>query len=980
MASASSTSFERSLDRFRDYLSKDQKQQFNAANFQDLDAAIQEIQAKLGRDKRLCNFRRMEKFLDAMKHVEQLVTIFLNVHEVVAFVWGPIKLALMAATTWANSIKQLIDAYEEIGEALSNLAFFHTLIKSKGAEHLRQAVEDYFSDILSFHRCVLDVFSRPNWQTFFKTAWGSFRRQVERIIKALKLRQEKLSHERLQAHAIHEGVRDFREHADGRFDKLEADLDSIRSTLASECLRNQTSAENQDMKDFLEDKLDVSSFGSRNRLDSLELSSPSAGDWIFQHPTFQSWESATPSQGSVLFLNGSPGSGKTTLATKVIRHLKSNPSYGSTVYFFFRYDDEHRKSAKPMLRALISQLIQQDETIMRYLYEKCANMSHNLELSSLATLKDLTLDCLTSQTSISVILDGLDECSENEPGTIITWFLETVLPSAASQGCHLKLLICGQRDGRLDELLSTQPQIRLDTVEFHQRDIEEYSRSRAAEIYDRFFQTPEQGEELAAKVAKTSQGMFLYTKVVMSNFLSMDSADEFEEEMEDETFPEDLDKAYERIVQRILINSKPSRQKTVKKILGWLICSKRPLRWREIQSSFCIDAERGTCNTKRRRVDSCKKICSSLVDTTICDLFGSIESEEIVHMVHETAGKYLVQRGVINLLQEHANMALFCCRYLSSPPFLQDLETTDVQNALRSGYFGLLDYATAHYSDHIQEVQKHASGLPADVVASVMRLLTVYSDNPSNESVFEMEASGQTVTNTLLAGNIDVLIQVRLVVIRAATESQHHDLSKENAYLNLSGPLRFKCPRVSCSKFTTGFRNQTTRDLHLENHERPYRCTYTDCFGHDVGYESLERLEAHCEVFHRDTVNLSTFPSTKDGKPKDIAEACKRGNLELVKEFHLAGAKLDKSTTKSHVTPLYLATQGKHAKQGRGSSNVLQIPLWYTGGIKEHFQTHTTTGSQILVQTVLSKGLILQSTAPVVKGFYGQVTDSSTKR
>ncbi|RMJ07063.1 hypothetical protein CDV36_013332 [Fusarium kuroshium] len=883
MASSSSTSFERSLDKFRDYLSKDQKQQVNAANFKDLDAAIQEMQAKLGRDKRLCNFRRMEKFLDAMKDVEQLVTIFLNVHEVVAFVWGPIKLALMAATTWANSIKQLIDAYEEIGEALSNLAFFHTLIESKGGEHLRQAVEDYFSDILSFHRCVLDVFSRPNWQTFFKAAWGSFRRQVERIIKALKLRQERLSHERLQAHAIHEGVRDFREHAGG----------------------------------------------------------------------------------------------KTTLATKVIRHLKSNPSGGSTVYFFFRHDDEHRKSAKPMLRDILSQLIQQDETIMRYLYEKCANMSHNLELSSLATLQDLTLDCLTSQTSVSILLDGLDECAENEPGTIITWFLKKVLPSAASRGCHLKLLVCGQRDGRLDGLLSTQPQIRLDTVELHQRDIEEYSKSRAAEIYDRFFQTPEQGEELAAKVAKTSQGMFLYTKVVMSNFLSMDSADEFEDEMEDETFPEDLDKAYERIVQRILINSKPSRQKTVKKILGWLICSKRPLRWREIQSSFCIDAERGTCNTKRRRVDSCKKICSSLVDITICDLFGSVESEEIVHMVHETAGKYLVQRGVINLLQEHANMALFCCRYLSSQPFLQDLETTDVQNALRSGYFGLLDYATAHCSDHIQEAQKHASSLPADVITSAMRLLTAYSRNTPNESVLEMEASAQTVTNTLRAENIDLLIQARLVVIRAATESQHHDLSKEDAYLNLSGPLRFKCPRVSCSKFTTGFRNKATRDLHLENHERPYRCTYTDCFGHDVGYESLERLEAHCEAFHRDTVKLSTFPSTKDAKPKDIFEACKQGNLELVKEFHLAGAQLGKSTTMPHLTPLYLATQSKHAK---GSVNFQQIPLWYTSGIEEHFQTHTTTGSQILVQIVLSKGLILQSTAPVIEVFYSQVTDSSAKR
>lgn len=68
----------------------------------------------------------------------------------------------MAAARFQDAIGQLLDVYEEIGEALSNLAFFHTFIKSKGAEHLRQALEDYFSDILKFHQCVLKVFSWPS--------------------------------------------------------------------------------------------------------------------------------------------------------------------------------------------------------------------------------------------------------------------------------------------------------------------------------------------------------------------------------------------------------------------------------------------------------------------------------------------------------------------------------------------------------------------------------------------------------------------------------------------------------------------------------------------------------------------------------------------------------------------------------------------------------------------------------------------------
>ncbi|KAJ4329262.1 hypothetical protein N0V84_000155 [Fusarium piperis] len=223
--------------------------------------------------------------------------------------------------------------------------------------------------------------------------------------------------------------------------------------------------------------------------------------------------------------------------------MGKDPTHGSTVYFFFRHNDDDRKSAKPMLRSILAQLVEQDETIMRYLYEKSATMSRNQELSRLKTLQDMTQDCLTNQRSVSIILDGLDECAENEPEAIISWFLDEVLPSAASRGCHLRLLVCGQRDGRLEKLLSVQPQIRLDTVDSHQTDIEEYSKSQAAKICARFKWRPEQGEELAAEVAKTSKGMFLYAKVVMSNLLSMCTIREFEDEMRNDMVPEDLDKA-----------------------------------------------------------------------------------------------------------------------------------------------------------------------------------------------------------------------------------------------------------------------------------------------------------------------------------------------------------------------------------------------------------------------------------------------------
>ncbi|KAJ4247612.1 hypothetical protein NW757_008765 [Fusarium falciforme] len=79
--------FMRALDGFRTTLTAEQQKDFSFNNLQDVEARIKSIQDRYGPEKKLRNMRRLSKFLAGMKQVEELVTIFLNVHEVVAFVW-----------------------------------------------------------------------------------------------------------------------------------------------------------------------------------------------------------------------------------------------------------------------------------------------------------------------------------------------------------------------------------------------------------------------------------------------------------------------------------------------------------------------------------------------------------------------------------------------------------------------------------------------------------------------------------------------------------------------------------------------------------------------------------------------------------------------------------------------------------------------------------------------------------------------------
>ncbi|KAF5620266.1 heterokaryon incompatibility protein het-E-1 [Fusarium sp. NRRL 52700] len=887
MSTNHQTSFEKSLDSFRRELSDDQIKQMDGVNRKTLNDTIQATQNILGRRNDLCKLTRIQRFLHAMEHIEKLVTIFLNASDFVAFVWGPIKLALMVATTWTDAIRQLIDAYEEIAEALGNLAFFHTLIQSR--DHLKLVLEDYFSDILRFHRCVLDVFSRPEWKRIFKWAWGSFRREVKPILESLKRKQALLSDDKLQSHAILKEVQDSDQYAKDQFSTLQTSLEDIRSTLDSQQFQSKT-LQAQEMKSYLESRLDVSKPRSDLQLESRDPILENSGNWILSDPTFESWERGNSQDRRVLFLNGSPGSGKTTLAKTIIRHQKrkqasQSPGRSFLTYFFFKHDAADRRTTRSMLQHIIMQLVNTDETIMRFAYERLSTM----ESTELPDLKKLASDSMTSRPTATLVLDGLDEAMDNEPEISISWCLNELLT----------------RDGRLDVLLLSHAQIRLDMVDAHQNDIEQFTKGQAAKIRARFQLTEQEETKLISKISTTSQGMFLYAKVVLDNLAMMDSIQEFEDELEADTFPEDLDQAYERIAQRILKRHGPSRQKTVKKILGWVICATRPLRWREIQSRFCVDADKVTCNIRNLRRDGCKSICSSLVDVTSCDLFPSVESEQAVSMVHETATKYLIRNGTVNLLEEHIDMALFCCRYLSSRPFTTG-KHQNISADIQSGYFGFLDYAAAHYAVHIQEVEASeaytdpAPGLEAVKDAAV---------NLAKANCKEISVQKGEIYKT--SEVLDLTIQDNVLVVRTLISLQR-EKSETAIFDATEGPIRHKCHKIRCSKFATGCFSESALKDHLAVHERPFRCPHIDCFAHTVGYASSQRLESHNEAFHQSESRAkAVFSSDLETGEWNLYEACKAGNLDEVKRFHREGADLRSRRTKIS-SPLCTAAEAGH--------------------------------------------------------------------
>jgi hypothetical protein len=58
-------------------------------------AELVQLQQKQEKNKEMVNMARIQAFLEGMQQLGKTIEVFLNVHEVVCFIWGPIKFLLL---------------------------------------------------------------------------------------------------------------------------------------------------------------------------------------------------------------------------------------------------------------------------------------------------------------------------------------------------------------------------------------------------------------------------------------------------------------------------------------------------------------------------------------------------------------------------------------------------------------------------------------------------------------------------------------------------------------------------------------------------------------------------------------------------------------------------------------------------------------------------------------------------------------------
>ncbi|KAI0898910.1 putative zinc finger protein [Annulohypoxylon nitens] len=854
MASFSHQSaFERALGGFKEGLKRREIDDFKSTTLSELRSGIITLQATQHSRRELRNLNRLQPFLEATEEYAEVIREFCDGDDIIAFLWGPLKFLIQRTSVKIEAFCELLGAYEIIGKSLPLIIQYRNTFHTK--PHMVGILSDIYTDILEFQIIIIRYFQQPEWQRVFAESWSTCNDRFPSIAARIEHRRSLIESEASPSRIEEEKkrIQREREEVDGQFG--ERDLHRSRDVY------NWLKATNMETY--------------QNDFSNIRKEYPGTGRWLLENLSFHEWFNPKfPTIPPLLWINGMPGAGKTFLASLVIEEVQNLRPKPTVLYFYCKQDNSERNNFVALGRSLLAQFLMQDNGLLPTFYQKSCR-SGEATLSSPALVQELLTLAFGNCKSAYIILDGLDECPRDQRKTITQWFRKLVEDLPNSEPERLRCLFVSQDDGVARKDFAGLTSIKVG-VEDNKNDIEKYCQSNACKLKESFLLTDKRATAIAETVAKSVKGLFLLARLIWENLARQVSVAAMDRELEPNTFPVTINDAYRRIVQQI---PQEAIEDTMR-LLGWLVCAKRPLKWHEIQAMKSVDPIHQSLDFDRQSfVKSPKELCGSLLET---------RSDGTIELIHLTAKFFLIEEEKIDPAAEELKIAALCIDYLNLPAFIEPPTEDKVLN----GFYALMDYAVLNWLLHLEagtatRNESHEE-LMQEVAASLGSFIENHWISPSSNLALARRHSEKleffksfpyydklepTVASTkrqlrdfgkmkkeeFALDLFEAVGEVRKV-LEGMASGANRDLIEEKYGFEF-----FKCPRFSCSLFTKGFTSFEERENHIKKHERPFRCSEENCVMNAYGFASASERDKHMGETHTPmTFQDEEFPTEQE--------------------------------------------------------------------------------------------------------------------
>ncbi|KAF8243182.1 hypothetical protein K440DRAFT_589996, partial [Wilcoxina mikolae CBS 423.85] len=406
------------------------------------------------------------------------------------------------------------------------------------------------------------------------------------------------------------------------------------------------------------------------RYQKISREHESSLQWIWTEPHYQKWTTSNLSE--LLYIQGKPGSGKSTLMKYVNDNLlerdqNARSALLSSFFYSFR-DGERQTSHYSMLRTLLYGLFHQCEYflyIYQHEYRKLGRPAGDLTEWPYETLKRVLLSLGDYPTPggepVYLLIDAVDESDEKDRRNILKLLLEL----CAKRNCVIKVIVASRPVVELDRDLDT---IRMQDK--NEPDIRNFVKSFLGPDLNFLEQIITQAIEY---IVEHAQGVFLWVRLIRDEIV--ESAEEgcCAEDIIHflKSLPIELEGLYERSFQRMILGKERNIMDGIK-IFQWILYSCRGLTIDELQHALAIpdDPEAEFVPTteafeKRKIWDMQKRI--------ICCGRNFLDIKDgVVQVMHQTVREFFTKpdgtvsssRFHTTAYNAHSRISTTCIRYL----------------------------------------------------------------------------------------------------------------------------------------------------------------------------------------------------------------------------------------------------------------------------------------------------------------------------
>ncbi|KAF4449222.1 hypothetical protein F53441_7464 [Fusarium austroafricanum] len=284
---------------------------------------------------------------------------------------------------------------------------------------------------------------------------------------------------------------------------------------------------------------------------SIKWRHPTTGKWLLSSAELQNWFT---NKGSLLWLNGIAGGGKTILAGLVIQEALSRASPEVGVAFFF-CDYKNTESLHPakILGAIAAQLALQSDDSFQHLEEYFKKLcpARGLSREPEATdLRDTISKMIMTFHQVLVVVDGLDECGDEMSSVTACLSDLAALPEPATVALFSRNEM--QIRSRIGRHYTEIP------IEAHTKDIENYVQSELEQRIQSWrlvLRKPETRDAIQHELIDRAHGMFRWVACQLDYLCEF--ATDHDRLQALKQLPPTLPDSYRRLLQRV--NNRPAK-------------------------------------------------------------------------------------------------------------------------------------------------------------------------------------------------------------------------------------------------------------------------------------------------------------------------------------------------------------------------------------------------------------------------------------